>query len=235
MTDRHLDWPACHNYRDLGGLPVAGGQTRRGALVRGDSPERLTAAGWTALWEYGIRTVIDLRGAGEGKPDAAPRPAGLRTVRLPLDDYSVTGFWEPLRGLDCTPLYYRAFLERFPERAVRVLAAIAGAPAGGVLVHCAGGRDRTGLIVLLLLALAGVPAEHIAEDYLLSAERLAPLWVELGVGDQNGKVEDLVLRHGTTLRDGVLTALRGLDVETYLRRNGLTDVQLAAIRARFAA
>src|SRR6185503_1418115 len=58
--------------------------------------------------------------------------------------------------------------DRFPERSARVLSAIASAPAGGVLVHCVGGRDRTGQITMLLLALAGVAPDVIAADYALS-------------------------------------------------------------------
>ena len=58
-TPRDLDWPDCLNVRDLGGLPVSGGgSTRVGAVVRGDHPSYLTPAGWNALWDHGVRTVI---------------------------------------------------------------------------------------------------------------------------------------------------------------------------------
>jgi hypothetical protein len=60
--NRHLDWDGCHNVRDFGGLRAAHGrETRSGAVVRGDSVDRLTATGWSALLEHGIRTIIDLR------------------------------------------------------------------------------------------------------------------------------------------------------------------------------
>nr|WP_243769645.1 tyrosine-protein phosphatase [Amycolatopsis acidicola] len=168
--------------RDLGGLPTHdGGSTAWGAIVRGDAPDRLTAEGWSALAAAGIRTVIDLRHeCGD---------AGRPVVPVPLDDPGDTEFWRRWGGgLDCTPLYYGAFLETFPSRVGRVIAAVADAPAGGVLVHCEGGRDRTGLVVMVLLALVGVRAEAIAADYALSTERLEPVWAELGVGDQTGKI-----------------------------------------------
>ena len=91
-NDRHLEWDQLYNARDLGGLPVAGGGTvRRRAVVRGDAPERLTATGWDQLWQYGIRTVIDLRDDGEPEPDSSPRPPGLTTVHLPWSSPGIPG------------------------------------------------------------------------------------------------------------------------------------------------
>lgn len=217
--------------RDLGGLPTLDGtQTTWGAVVRGDTPDHLTDHGWSALRAYGIRTIIDLR--HEYKPELPVRGSGVMNVSVPLDDHNDTEFWQRWDGLDCTPLYYRAFLDRFPQRIVDVIAAVADAPAGGVLVHCAGGRDRTGLIVLLLLALAGVPAEVIAADYALSAQRLEPAWTALGLGDQNGKIDALLSRHGTTAHQAIVATLDTIDVSAYLHGTGLTNAQLHAVHAR---
>ena len=81
---RHLDWEGCFNVRDLGGLRTAfssGGRlTRRRCVVRSDAIGRLTAAGRSALHDYGVRTVVDLRNDGEGPDDVASRPAGLATA-----------------------------------------------------------------------------------------------------------------------------------------------------------
>lgn len=229
-VNRHLDWPGSYNMRDLGGLPARdGARTAWGAVVRGDEPDQLTDAGWAALRAHGVSTIIDLRDSGEDS--GADPPAGLTTVRLPLDDHDDTEFWQRWGGgLDCTPLYYRAFLDRFPDRVARVVAAVADAPAGGVLVHCGGGRDRTGLIVLVLLALVGVPAEVIADDYVLSAERLAPAWVDLDLGDQNGRIDAILAAHGTTAWQTVVTTLDGLDLSEHLGGTGLA----AAVRDRLS-
>jgi hypothetical protein len=63
---RDLTWDGCLNVRDLGGLPTAdGGETRSGAIVRADSVQQLNKAGWQALVDHGIGTVIDLRGDHE--------------------------------------------------------------------------------------------------------------------------------------------------------------------------
>jgi protein-tyrosine phosphatase len=165
--ERHLSWDGCANVRDLGGL----GGIRRGALVRADDLQNLTAAGWAALGAHGIRTVVDLRNPDEIGADSAPRPPGLTTVRIPLDGMEDTEFWSrwlhrPEFG---TPHYYRPWLERFPDRAARALAAIARAQPGGVAYHCGVGRDRTGLITGLICAALGVRGQEAAEDYALSA------------------------------------------------------------------
>jgi protein-tyrosine phosphatase len=170
--ERHLSWDGCSNVRDLGGL----GRIRRGALVRADALQQLSAEGWRALDRHGIRTVVDLRNPDEIGEDAAPRPPGVTTIRIPLDGMRDTEFWS--QWLDRpefgTPHYYGPWLERFPDRASRTLAAIARARPGGVAYHCGIGRDRTGLVTMLLLAALDVAPEAAAEDYALSAGRVPP-------------------------------------------------------------
>jgi protein-tyrosine phosphatase len=217
--ERALAWEGCSNVRDLGGLPTAGGrETAFRAVVRGDSPDQLTAAGWAALNEHGIRTIVDLRNDDE----LGAKPAGLEYVHVPLDGVEDAEFWGewasgPQFG---TPLYYRPHLERFPERNARAVAAIACAEPGGVLVHCVGGRDRTGQITMLLLALAGVSPEEIAADYCLSGQ---------GEGDA------FLAEHGTSATDVIVATLAELDVEAYLLAAGATDADLAALRRRMLA
>jgi protein tyrosine/serine phosphatase len=165
------------NARDLGGLPtVDGGVTRRGALIRSEAGDRLTPAGWRALREHGVRTIIDLREDDErsAPDDGAARRDGVYTIHIPLDRIADDPeFWEdwmhgPQFG---TPLYYAPFLERFPERIEQVLDAIERARPGGVLFHCVGGRDRTGLVAVAALGAVGVAPEAIADDYTRGAER----------------------------------------------------------------
>jgi protein-tyrosine phosphatase len=235
MIDRHLDWADCFNVRDLGGLVTPDGRAvRRGALVRSDGINRLTAAGWAALSDYGVRTIVDLRNDEEIEPDAAPRPPGVVTVRVPLDDRADTTFWQwcGANELDGSPLYYGPFLDQKPERCAAAITAVARAGPGGVLVHCVGGRDRTGLISMLLLALAGVSAEDIAADYELSTERLHGLYAAWDAEDQGPGIQQALASKGTTVRDALLTTLAGLDVAAYLRSAGVPDADLASVRDR---
>jgi len=159
MLDRNLDWEGCFNARDLGGLPTVGGRrTRWGAIVRSDSLDHLTTTAWSALEAHGIRTIVDLRNDEELGYEAQARPNGIATVHVPLDDIADNTFWEYLwqEELDGTPLLHRPFQERKPERFTAAVAAVARAGPGGAVVHCGIGRDRTGIVALLLLALVGV-------------------------------------------------------------------------------
>jgi protein-tyrosine phosphatase len=214
---RRLDWEGCGNVRDLGGLPTDRGETRWGAAVRADALDRLTAAGWDALVAHGVRTVIDLRNDVERGADATPRPDSVTTLHLPLDGAEDRDFWDvwdsgPQFG---TPLYYRPHLERFPERSAAVLEAIARAEPGGVAFHCQSGRDRAGQIAMLLLAIAGVPPEHIAADYALSRE--------------HPECTAYLEARGTTAAEVIVATLAELEVESRL---GLAGADIAALRAR---
>jgi len=173
--NRRLNWDGCVNVRDLGGLPTrSGGATRWGAAVRSDTPARLTAAGWSALYAYGIRTIITLRTDGmvEDDLDVTSPYADLVTVQVAIEDVTDTDFVRQWASTNFwgTPLYYRDALQRWPKRHVAAIAAIAQAQPGGVLFHCIRGYDRTGIIALLLLALVGVVPDAIIADYEMSVD-----------------------------------------------------------------
>jgi protein tyrosine/serine phosphatase len=110
-------------------------------------------------------------------------------------------------------------LERFPERSARVIGVIAHAPPGGVLIHCVGGRDRTGQIAMLVLALVGVPPEEIASDYCLSP----------------GLEDEFLAGRGTSSRELIVATLAQVDTEAAMRAGGLEDADLRALRARLLA
>jgi protein tyrosine/serine phosphatase len=226
-----LQWEGVYNARDLGGLPAAAGQrTRPGALVRSEAPDGLTEAGWAALRSHGIRTIVDLREPDERGPYGS---GDLDVVPVPLDDLADLGFWSDwATGEDCTPLYYRDFLDRRPHRCAAAVAAVARARPGGVLVHCGGGRDRTGLVSLVLLRLLGVPEDEIVADYLDSYRRMTALWAALGRPDDGPLIHDLLAERGTTPEAALRAALEGLDAEAVLRAGGLTDADLEALRNR---
>ncbi len=183
---RHLEWEACYNVRDLGGYPTRdGAETRWRAAVRADNLCRLTEAGRAALIDYGVRTIVDLRFPDE--VERSPNPFSDPAVR----NHTLTLFNIPLRGKRSKEAEeafkaartnadtYRLALDYSAPAFQRVMAVIADAPEGAVLFHCHAGKDRTGLVAALLLALAGVPDEIIAADYAESHTHLKPMYDEI--------------------------------------------------------
>ena len=222
MKNLILTWEGCTNVRDLGGLRACDGRmTRWGAVVRSDTPARLNAAGWAALYAYGIRTIISLctHGLDEDELNFTPPYAELVTVQVAIEDitdkefvqqWANTNFWG-------TPLYYKDALQRWPERHAAAISAIARARAGGVLFHCVRGHDRTGIIALLLLALAGVMPDEIIADYELSPDP---------------QRDELLARENPSVREALLGVLDGLNIDDYLSKGGASKDDLAAIRKR---
>jgi protein tyrosine/serine phosphatase len=186
QPDRILSWDACYNVRDIGGYPVGSGrQTRWHVITRADNLNRLTPDGQAALRAYGVRTVIDLRLAHE--LERHPNPfadhhvsLGIpRYLNLPLHDPEANAAMDLEESMEGE---YIVILERSKPLIAAVIHAVAEAlEEGGVVVHCHGGKDRTGIVVALLLSVAGVPRETIIEDYALSEAQLEPVhsaWLE---------------------------------------------------------
>ena len=231
---RAIDWDGFYNTRDLGGLPTrSGGATRHGAFIRSAGLRFVTDAGWGAARDFGIRTIVDLRNDDEIGRDKRLAPPDLARVEVPLDDVADVQFWDQMynEGIAGSPLYYRPFLARSPERCAAAVTALARTD-GGVLFHCAVGRDRTGLISLLLLALANVEPSAIAEDYALSTAALIPLFAAMRVNDQGPFVEAALRSRGTTIRSAILEVLEGFDAERYLLDAGVSATDLEVIRGR---
>jgi protein-tyrosine phosphatase len=239
---RRLAWDDCVNTRDLGGYPTADGQqTRWGAVVRSDSLAALTPAGRDALLAYGVRTIVDLRLPAEiaehPNPFAEPGDHGIAYTNVSIVDPGA-GF--PPDTFTLAENYLWS-LDRFAAATAAALTAIADAPEGGVLIHCAAGKDRTGLVSALLLALVGVPDQTVAADYALTAECLRPReqeWLENGPGERADR-EALLARFAPTV-EVMLEVLDGLrrrygGVEAYLRQAGVADGDLARLRARLLA
>ena len=252
--DRVVRWDGFYNARDLGGLPtVTGASTRYGQLIRSADTRFITTAGWEAARGAGIRAVIDLRNVDEVVPGSLPaatlgagtfalpgaqataaRPANIQTMLIPLDDIEDLRLWRRLNeeGLNGTPLYYRPFLDAKPERIAAVLTAIAQVPGGGVIFHCGAGRDRTGLISILLLSLAGVTPEAIAADYELTLGEMAPLYTALGLEHDEWDVREHLKSRGTTVSETVISLVRDLDVAECLASAGVSGADIDALRGR---
>jgi protein tyrosine/serine phosphatase len=217
-----LTWPGCTNVRDLGGLPAAGGRIRERALVRADALTRLDPDGVAALEGYGVGRVIDLRGQAEAAA-GPPHPWTGSYAHEPWADVTVDA--------DGTLVdFYLGSLASNTARFASVVRAFVAAPPGAVVVHCAAGKDRTGLVVALLLLVAEVPRSAVVDDYVLSE-------TELGVAawfDVLGPREQELSRSRPETLGAALAALDGYGgVPAYLReRCGLGAGELDAVRER---
>jgi protein-tyrosine phosphatase len=227
-STRILEWEGCLNVRDVGGLPATGGRrTRSGALVRSDVLSRLTPAGREALLAHGVRTIVDVRSPSETARDADSYALSKPTVdgderwpaylNLPFADGHEERAWQYIKAAyevaSSREELNRIDLDSHAKGIAAIVGAIADAPPGGVLVHCHAGKDRTGLVVALLLALVGVADAEIADDYALTALNLEPLIVDWLHQMSEDPAEHARLR---ALADPRREAM--LDTLAYLRR-----------------
>lgn len=241
---RDLHWDGCLNVRDLGGHRTAdGAETRFGSVVRADSIRQLTEDGWAAAVDYGVRSVVDLR-AGEELEADAPGDLPVSVTHVSFFESDPAVFEEVEAAASAAPDYqaatrevYLIFLERFRENLARAIRAVARAPEGAVVVHCVGGKDRTGLVTAFLLRLAGVDTAQIADDYELSEQRLKPRhdrWLaEAGTEEERERLRRIAATPAGAIV-GVLDEIerRYGSVEAYLRSAGLTDEDLRLARKR---
>ena len=230
-----LRWSGCSNVRDLGGLPVGGGgAVRERVLVRADSLTQLDEDGIRALDDYGVVRIIDLRAEDETAGLAHPyaRHAVYRSV--PWVDVGRELEHDPSVERGLADLY-RGSLDRNVRPVAAAVRAFLDAPEGPVVVHCAGGKDRTGMLVAVLLETAGVPRDVVVADYAVSATQLgiAEILATLSPEDR-ARAERYAWSHPETLT----AALEHLDTvyggaAGYLRDAcGLTEAELDAVRRR---
>lgn len=120
--------------------------------------------GWIRLRDLGITTVVDLRNAYE-RAEAHDTLDGIRIVHAPIEDGEHPDYFGRWNGDWATPDFFAWGRGIWPELWAAAFAAIADAP-GGVLLHCASGRDRTGMMTAALLETAGGEREAILDDYV---------------------------------------------------------------------
>jgi protein-tyrosine phosphatase len=242
---RLLRWDGCVNVRDLGGLPTEdGGETAFRRVVRADSVRGLSLSGWQALRDYGVGTILDLRWHEELAEDP-PRELDLEVVHV-----SLFGTYDPAFGreldelgaaqptaVDATREVYLAFLRQYGDNVARAVEAIGRADDGAVVVHCAAGKDRTGLVVALLLRLAGVLDDAIAADYALSEQSWAPHigeWIDAAETDRERARRRRLSVCPPEALTGVLSELERAhgDVRGYLLGAGASEELLRRAAAR---
>ena len=166
--DRLIGMQTSHNFRDLGGYPTANGHMKWGVLYRADSMHHLNDADLALIGTLGIRNVVDLRSADELE----------NRGKFPVDKYEVNFFNHSILDLtwseDDVPVTddpMEFLLWAYPEmlgngspRFADAVNTLANAD-GATIFHCAAGKDRTGLLAMMVLGSLGCDHEYISADY----------------------------------------------------------------------
>ena len=244
---RAIYWDGCLNVRDLGGLPTEdGAETQAGRVIRSDNVGALTAAGWRTVAEHEVVRIVDLRWPEEAADDP-PRDVDIEVVRVSVLGPSMEGSLAWMRELDANldlvddvadhyAWSYVEFLERNRDAFGRAFAAIADAD-GTVVIHCMGGKDRTGLVAALLLRMAGVDASVIGDDYALTAANLAPrtqAWIDQAPTEERRR---RIAKLSETPAAGMRRVIESIEerygsVSGYLAAAGVSEAQLDQLRTR---
>jgi len=176
---RHIDFDGIENFRDFGGYPTACGRgVKTGRLYRSGAHHMASDADLARLRELGVKVVVDLRQPHERRREPSRRWAGFDAAviendivsehpdwldKLKVCDLSAGWFFEDTRN------YYRVtpFEARYTDLYGAYFRSL-GDAEGAVLVHCAAGKDRTGIACALTHHIAGVHPDDIMADYLLT-------------------------------------------------------------------
>ncbi|MBB6567121.1 protein-tyrosine phosphatase [Kribbella sandramycini] len=192
----------------------------------------MTAEGVAAVEGAGVGRILDLRSDGEVEVGPTPFTGSALAVRQRVADPADPQHGQPTIVAACTWM-----LDRRPELFAAAVKAIADEQDGAVVVHCHGGKDRTGMVVALALRVAGVPDDAIVADYFLTQSRLQP-WLEeqLAAEPDTAKHPEMI-EFRDTRAESIVAILRHIDevyggAEAYLRHGGLTDADLSRLRDR---
>lgn len=186
------------NVRDLGGLPlVGGGATRQGVLLRSDAPYPGDRAPEDLAWPPS--TVLDLRDVSESGAAEVQWPPGVRRIQNPV---FANARMDRVLKTDLVDLYASMLATARP----RIVTALEQLDMSGpTLVHCAAGKDRTGVVIAIALSLAGVEPEAIVADYQRTADVITGIYARLASRRR--------LPHDVTLEDPIFrTPCAAIDV-----------------------
>lgn len=221
------------NLRDLGGMPAGEGTTRAGIVLRSDAPQPGDREPEGITWPP--RLVLDLRDAAElnGTPHPLAAVAEVQQIELLAGIHS-TEVTHPL------PVLYQLALRDAAAKLVRVFR-LALEADGPVLVHCAAGKDRTGVVSAMLLSAAGVRSDAIIADYVRTDRNMFRVLQRLemapalppGVSEED--VRELISTPVEAI-EGVLERFaEHEDAAGWLRAHGVTGEEIDRWRRKFRA
>lgn len=238
-------WHGARNFSDLGGFPTRdGGRTAFGRVWRSAAREWMTGSGWYQARLEGLARVIDLRNDMERRRlsyhPVVDESAWwvIDIVSAPTEDPHDPEFLAECGPWLDHPRSWRPNAERYPAKFATVFNAIADTP-GPLLIHCAGGRDRTGMIVSMLLALNGVQPDAIADAYERGFRGAAdevhegglafdPASGEWRAADEEWEdIDEAIAERKLALRQW----LQEVDIRSYLRGAGVDDDRLKRLES----
>jgi protein tyrosine/serine phosphatase len=257
-----IDLEGVVNVRDVGGLPAADGRRiRPGVLIRSANLSFITEADVARLVnELGVRRVLDLRSDVEVRnsepgllrgrdgvtfhhlslyPDSDHQRADQTTQDAPPEAPDPIAPWvgERFSGERDPQLEsYLRYLEQRPDSIVAALRAIAE-PDGATVVHCAAGKDRTGMVIALALSVAGVPREVIAADYAETQSQIMAIIKQLSALQLYDLDEDEPDKLAPAAAETMLGVLEAIDADhggvlAWLASHGWTEHDSERLRAK---
>lgn len=176
--ERIIPMETIQNFRDIGGYETRDGfQVRWNRVYRAPGLDRLSKADQQRLVELGIRLVCDLRSEEENQVAPDRLPVDVGRLHMPFETRQPRSRWrqalrfwlnpEMIPGW-LTEAYTQVMIDGNPQVFREVMLRLADDDNLPFVLHCAAGKDRTGVVVALLLAWLGVPDETIIADYSLS-------------------------------------------------------------------
>jgi protein-tyrosine phosphatase len=240
----NLQFEGGYNLRDLGDIPTGQGQlTRKGVFIRSGNLDKLSISAQEQLIQYGVKTVIDLRNEWECRnyPNVFAQSNQVQYRNLPLigdllnDDEDFKAQTENYSNLH---EIYRVYLDTCQAQIGAIIGAIAESPATTVF-HCYAGKDRTGIIAALLLALVEVDDALIAIDYAETNQQIAHLveeWRTYAIKNQRdlAKLERDANAAPETILDSLSYVRENYgSVWEYLQVCGVSNSQLTQLRECF--
>jgi protein-tyrosine phosphatase len=235
------------NFRELGGIPVAGGEVRRGVLFRSDHLNELTDADRTRIAALGLRRVYDFRIPMEQERQPSRLPEGIPVSHLAMGDLDTAEAMinkipsmlmgkEPMAPATWWDENYVDMLSRSKDMFVALAKGLAASDGVPALYHCTGGKDRTGMASLIVLDLLGATQDAIVDDFLATnvfrTPRRLPHWAphleQAGLELSSAMPILGVTRSGITTAHGELQRLGG--ARQYLLDGGMRADELVQLQ-----